>query len=134
MEMDFSQLFQTIIDSATLIITALVALGVVYIKNYASKRISNDELKNSVLLTLTTVENSVKSTVQNMSENAKIAVADGKVSKEEFEEIRKKAFNHFSKQVSPELQKRLQAHVGDVELFITDKVAAELQKVEKVTG
>ena len=132
--MDFSQVSQALVDSMAVIITALVGLGIVYIKGYISKRIENEELKNSVLLSMTTLENSVKGSIQALSGKMKLAVADGKVSKDELLGIQQKATKHFIEQVSPQLQKRLQAHVGDVETFIINKVAAELQKAEKVTG
>jgi len=132
--MDYSQLYQTIIDSAAVIITALVGAGVVYIKGYINKRIENEELKNSVLITMTTLENSVKSSIQNLSAEGKKAVADGTVSDEELEKIKKSAIEHFEKQVAPALQDRLNAHVGDMETFITNKITAELQKADTVTG
>ena len=132
--MDFSQVGQTLVDSLAVIITALVGLGIVYIKGYINKRIENEELKNSVLLSMTTLENSVKGSIQALSSEMKVAVADGKVTPEELKTIQQKASKHFTEQVSPELQERLKAHVGDVETFITNKVAAELQKAEKVTG
>jgi len=132
--MDFSQVSQALVDSLAVIITALVGLGIVYIKGYINKRIENEELKNSVLLSMTTLENSVKGSIQALSGDLKLAVADGKVSKDELFGIQQKAIKHFVEQVSPQLQKRLQAHVGDVETFIINKVAAELQKAEKVTG
>ncbi len=132
--MDFSVIGQTLIDSMAVIITALVGLGVVYLKGYINKRIDNEELKNSVLLTMTTLENSVKSSIQNLSANGKVAIADGVVSKDELKSIQDNAFKHFNEQVSPKLQERLQAHVGDVQTLITNKIAAELQKAEKVTG
>ena len=132
--MDFSQVSQALVDSLAVIITALVGLGIVYIKGYINKRIENEELKNSVLLSMTTLENSVKGSIQALSGDLKLAVADGKVSKDELFGIQQKAIKHFAEQVSPQLQKRLQAHVGDIETFITNKVAAELQKAEKVTG
>ncbi len=132
--MDFSVIGQTLIDSMAVIITALVGLGVVYLKGYINKRIDNEELKNSVLLTMTTLENSVKSSIQNLSANGKVAIADGVVSKDELKSIQDNAFKHFAEQVSPKLQERLQAHVGDVQTLITNKIAAELQKAEKVTG
>jgi len=132
--MDMSSLYQTIIDSAAVIITALAGTGVVYFKSYINKRIENEELKNSILLSMTTLENSVKSSIQNLSVEGKKALADGIVSKEELNNIKKSAIEHFEKQVSPALQKRLVAHVGDMETFITNKISAELQKADKVTG
>ncbi len=132
--MDFSVIGQTLIDSMAVTITALVGLGVVYLKGYINKRIENEELKNSVLLTMTTLENSVKSSIQSLSANGKVAIADGVVSKDELKNIQDEAFKHFAEQVSPKLQERLQAHVGDVQTLITNKIAAELQKAEKVTG
>lgn len=132
--MDLSNLYQTIIDSAAIIITALVGMGVVYLKHYINSRIENEELKNSVMLTMTTIENSVKGSIQNLSEEGKKAVADGVITKDELEIIKASAIDNFKKQVSPKLQERLQAHVGDVESFITNKISAELQKADKVTG
>jgi len=132
--MDLSNIYQAIIDSAAVIITGLVGVGVVYVKGYINKRIENEELKNSVMLSMTTIENSVKSSIQNLSAEGKKAVADGKVSKEELDIIKKSALEHFNKQVSPLLQERLTAHVGDVETFISNKITAELQKADKITG
>jgi hypothetical protein len=132
--MDFSNLYQTIIDSAAVIITAFVGMGVVYVKGYISKRIENEELKNSILLSMTTIENSVKSSIQNLSVEGKKAVADGVISQQELKTITDSAIEHFKKQVSPALQDRLTAHVGDIESFITNKITAELQKADKVTG
>ena len=132
--MDMSTLYQTIIDSAAVIITAFVGMGVVYIKGYIAKRIENEELKNSVLLSMTTIENSVKTSIQNLSIEGKKAVADGVVSPEELNIIKLAAIDHFKKQVSPALQDRLTAHVKDVETFISNKITAELQKADKVTG
>jgi tetrahydromethanopterin S-methyltransferase subunit H len=132
--MDFSQLSQTLVDSASIIITALVGMGVVYLRSYVGKRIENEEIKSSILLSMTTLENSVKGSIQELSVNAKTALADGKLTKAEIKSIQDKAIDHFNKQVSPALQKRLEAHVGDVEQWLLNKINAELQKADKVTG
>ncbi len=132
--MDFTIVTQTLIDSMAVIITAFVGLGVVYLKGYINKRIENEEFKNSLRLTAEVVGNSVKASISNLGENVKVAVADGKVSKQDISDIENAAFKHFNEQVSPKLQERLQAHIGDVQTLITNKIAAELQKAEKVTG
>ncbi len=132
--MDFSVIGQTLIDSMAVIITALVAWGALELRMYANKRTENEEFKTSLALTITTLENSVKSSIQNLSANAKVAIADGTVSEEELKEIQDKAFKHLNEQVAPELQARLQAHVGDIQTWVVNKIGAELQKAEKVTG
>ena len=45
--MEYGQIGQVIIDSMAIVITALVGLGVVYLKSYINKRIDNEELKKS---------------------------------------------------------------------------------------
>ena len=132
--MDFTQLYQTLIDSAVLIILAMVGIGLAWVKVQASKFFTGEDLKASVLLTLTTLENSVKGSVQALGVDAKKAVADGVITKEELADIQSKAWKRFNDTTTKEVQERLQAHVGDLNTFVMDKVAAELQKVEKVTG
>ena len=132
--MDFGQIEQALVEAAVAILIALVGVGVAYLRNYSKQMIEDKKIAASVDLTLTTVENSVKSSIQALGVDAKKAVADGVISKSELVQMQNNAIKHFETQVAPELQKRLEVHVGDVEGFITTKVAAELQKVDKVTG
>lgn len=132
--MDFAGLEQTLINAATAILISLISWGVAKITQYANSRIENEEIKTSLLITMNTLANSVKSTVQAMSAEGKLAVADGKIDKAELIKIQNKAFEHFSKQVAPKIQTRIKAHIEDTEGWMLNIIAAELQKVEKVTG
>lgn len=132
--MDFSQLSQVLLEAATVIITALVGAGVVYIRSYVNKRIDNEELKNSLLATTEVLQNSVNSSIANLSASSKIALADGKIDKGELDDIREKAVKHFQTQISPKLQERLEAHVADTQGFIVNQINSQIEKANTVTG
>ena len=132
--MDFSQLSQVLLTSVCTIIAAVASAAVVYLKSYISRKIENDELKNSLLATTEVLQNSVNSSIANLSASSKIALADGKINKGELEDIREKALKHFSTQVSPALQKRLEAHVEDTQGFIVNRINSQIEKANTVTG
>lgn len=131
---DFSPLFQTGINAIVAIGVALIGLGIYYVRQYVASKIDNEELKNSVLLTLTTIENSVKSSILNMGEAVEKALADGKITQEELEALKAAAKNEYMNQISPKLRERLQAHINDVDKFIEKKVEAEIQKIKSKTS
>ena len=128
---DLSPLTQTLTDSTVLIITALIGLGVFYLRKYVISKIDNEELKNSLLLTLQVVQSSVNSAVQGMGGELKTALADGKLTNEELDHLKQIAKTQVTQQISPALQKRLQAHVNDVDKFIEDKVKEEVLKIQQ---
>ena len=128
---DLSPLTQTVTDSMVLIVTALIGLGVFYLRKYVISKIDNEELKNSLLLTLQVVQSSVNSAVQGMGGEVKVALSDGKITNEELEHLKAVAKKQVSEQISPALQKRLQAHVNDVDKFIEDKVKEEVLKIQQ---
>ena len=132
--MDTGAIYQQLIESASLIIIALLGWGAFEFKRFVKGHIDNSKLQTSLLLTGEVVRDSVKASISRLGVDAKAAVADGKVTKEELAMIETKAFKDFSEQVAPELQKRLNAHVGDLQTIIVNKIGAELQKAEKVTG
>ena len=132
--MEMGPIYQAMVEAAAVILVALVGWVAIEFKKYVGSKIDNDELKNSILLTGSTIEGSVKSIIQAMNEAGKIAVADGKVKKEELKEIEDKVFMQLTEQVSPQMQARLKAHVLDLQTWTTNKIAAEMQKAEKVTG
>ena len=128
------QLSGTLIDALSVIITALVGLGVVYIRQYVAARVANEEIKTSLLTTVKVLENSVNSSINALSVDAKKALADGNISDEELKMIEDNAVKHFNEQVSPALQKRLQAHVGDVQGLVVNVIKSQVEKANRVTG
>ena len=132
--MDTGVLYQQVIEAAAAVLIILTTWGIAELRRYVSNRVTNEDLKASVNMTAKVIGNSVKASISNLSTEAKLAVADGKVTKEELDVIEVAAFRHYDKQVAPKLQKRLEAHVDDTQQFIVNMIQAELQKAEKVTG
>ena len=126
--------YQELIAAAVTILITLIGWGATEVRRYVTKRLAEGELRNSILLTAEVIGDSVKASISRLGADAKAAVADGKVTKEELAMIETKAFKDFSEQVAPKLQERLNAHVGDLQTIIVNKIGAELQKAEKVTG
>ena len=132
--MDYTAISQALVDGTAVVLTALVGLAVVYIKQYINKKVANDEFKSSLLATTAVIENSVNSSINNLSASAKVALADGEISREDVKMIEDNAAKHFIEQVSPEMQKRLEAHIGDVKTFVLNNITAQVEKANKVTG
>ena len=128
------QISGTLIDALSVIVTALVGLGVVYIRQYVAARVANEEIKTSLLTTVKVLENSVNGSINALSIDAKKALADGNITDEELKKIEDNAIKHFNEQVSPALQKRLQAHVGDVQGLVVNVIKSQVEKANRVTG
>lgn len=130
---DFTPLINTAVDAFISIGVALIGLGVYYIRQYVKSKIQNEELKSSLLLTLNTIENSVKSSMMNMTDDIQKILADGKVTPEELAMLKKAAKEEYQKQIDPKLKERLQAHINDIDKFIEQKVEAEIMKIKSKT-
>jgi hypothetical protein len=132
--MDYSSILQSLIDGSAVVITALIGLGVTYIVKYVKSNVANEEFKASLLATTKIIESSVNSSIGNLSKSAKLALADGSISKKELDVIRTNALKHLYEQVSPKLQGRLEAHIGDVKTFLLNQIAEQVEKANKITG
>ena len=133
MYVDLSPLYQTLAESIISIGVAIIAVATYYIRKYALQKIDNEELRNSLELTLKTIEGSIKSAVLSLGDELKEALADGKLDEQEIEKLKTLAKKDVEEQISPALQKRLQAHVNDVNKFIEKQVEAELLKLQNIT-
>lgn len=133
MTIDLSPLYQTLLESAVSIATVLIAVGVYYIRSYVVSKIKNEELRNSLNLTLTTIQNAVNASVLNLKDEVKAALADGKITEEELNKIKQKAKEDVKTLIEPKLQERLQAHVSDLDKFINQAVEAEVAKLQDLT-
>jgi hypothetical protein len=130
----FVPLMQQVIDILVLVLGTLASIGVAYGIKFIRSKITNDDFASSLALTLTTVGNSVRKGIQGMGEVTKKKVADGTLSPKDIADIQDYVKRDFLTQVSPVMQQRLGVHVGDIQKFIETTAAAELQKVDKVTG
>lgn len=131
---DFSTLSQTLVDGSVVVLTALVGLVVAYVKQYITKKIQNEEFRSSLLVTTKVLESSVNSSINGLPISSKKALADGKINPEELKQIEDVAYKHFLRQVSPELQKRLQAHITDIQSFMVNGIKSQMEKANTVTG
>ena len=129
MNIDLSPIYETISQGLISIAVALIGLGVYYIRQYVLSKIKNEELRNSLALTLSTLENSVKSSLLNMGKELKEALADGVITKEELDKIKSQVKADVKAQIEPKLQERLQAHVNDLDKFLDQAIEAEIQKL-----
>ena len=134
MNIDISPLTQTIAEGLVTIGVTLIGVGVWYLKKYVASKIESEELKNSLTLTLTTIENAVKASVLDMGEEVKKMLADGKLDASELARLKDMAKSEVYTQISPALQSRLQAHINDVDAFIDKKVKAEVQKLSSTVS
>jgi len=122
--MDLSFFYQDMLQLATLVMTALVAVGIAYVRKYVNEKIKSDEIKQSIVLTLDTIESAAKAAISDLSDKAKKALADGKITPEEMAELEAAARRQIEENLSPAMKERLQAHVGDVDRYVQMKVKA----------
>jgi len=127
-------LYDSIIQAAAVLITVGVGVGAAYIRSYVKKKIENDEIQKSVLQTVDVLNDSFRKTVLTSSENLKAKLADGKLTNEEVKALQDEIIDQVAKNVEPAILKRAEAHVGDVQKYLENKIAAKLQEVDKVTN
>lgn len=135
--MDASQmgpLYDSIIQGAAVLITVGVGVGAAYIRAYVKKKIDNEEIEKSVLHTVDVMNDSFRKTVLTTSEDLKAKVADGKLSQDEIKAFQNDIIKQVSDTVAPAVLERAQAHVGDLQKYLENKIAAKLQEVDKVTN
>jgi len=135
--MDSTQLaplYDSIIQGAAVLITLGVGVGAAYIRSYVKKKIENDEIEKSVLQTVDVLNDSFRKTVLATSSDLKAKLADGKLTNDEVKALQDEIITQVAKNVEPAVLKRAEAHVGDVQTYLENKIAAKLQEVDKVTN
>jgi phage tail tape-measure protein len=132
--MELGNLYQALIAILTVVLTAVIPVIGVYVTKWITANVDDKELQKSLLITKTTIKNSVRNTIQNASADFTHAVADGKLSKEELELIQNNAIVDYKKHVAPELQKRLDASVKGIEVWIGKQALGFTQEIDTVTN
>lgn len=122
--MDLSFFYQDMLQLTAMVLTALVAVGIAYLRKYVNEKIKSDEIKQSIALTLDTIESSAKAAISDLSDQAKKALADGKITPEEMKALEQAARAQIEENLTPAMKERLQAHVGDVDRYVQMKVKA----------
>lgn len=135
--MDTAQLaplYDSIIQGTAILITALVGIGVVYLRSYVKQKIENEQIEKSVLTTLDVADSSLRSVILGMSSDLKKKLADGKLEPAEITDIQNKTLAKINKEVVPAILERAEAHVGDLTQFLLTRVEGNLQQSDKVTN
>ena len=132
--MDYSHLLQTLVDSADLIILGLVGIATKYVINYTQNNVKNDDLRTSLITSEKMLESAVLSAIGNLSASTKKALADGSIDKEDLEEIKKAAYANYKEKIEPEVEKRLEAHIKDVQGWVLNSIESKLESANKVTN
>ena len=132
--MDYSQLSQTLIDSLNAVLVVLVGVGIKYLITYTTSHVKNDDIRTSLITSEKMIESSVMSAINNLSKNAKEALADGTISKVELDNIKKSALTNFKKNIAPNVEKRLEAHINDVQGWVINEIESKLESANKVTN
>ncbi len=128
------ELLPVVVQAVVGIIIALIGLGVNYFRNYVINKVKNTELRESLLLTTDVLSDSVKGVLLGMGEETKKAVADGNLSQNDLVLIQERVLSDVHKQLIPATQKRVEAHVGDLEHYMLTKIAAQIQTQDKITN
>lgn len=129
----WGQISGPLIDGLALIITVLLGLGLGALKRYINARVTNEDLKTDLLKTETVLGAGVRSLIAGMSAESKKALADGTLSKEEMDELQKKAESLLKAQV-PDVEDRLKVHINNSSQYLADMISGEFEKANKVTG
>ena len=132
--MDLSSIESAVLQLVTIIVLALIGIAVSYVKKYLQAHIEDKELLKSIDTTVDVITDSVGHSVQLLSAETEKALADGKLSQEELKDIQDRAYEDYKQHVAPQLQDRLEAHVGDAKAYVQRKAAAYVQKLDKVTN
>lgn len=106
------------VELLSLVLTALVTVGIAYLK----KAVENSEFKDSLTTTLEAIQTLSIGAVNNVAMATKEALADGKITPEERAHIQVIARNDFERVISPKMIKRLNIHMNDADKFITAKI------------
>jgi len=75
----------------------------------------------------------VRGSIQAMSAETEQALADGMLDKEDLMKVQLAAVAHYKEHISPALQKRIEAHVGDAKLWVAKQAASYVQVLDKIT-
>ena len=129
MGIDMSVFYQDMISLASMVITALVGVGIVYLRKFVNSRVSSQELKESLLLTLNTIEDAVKASVSDLSSEVRKALEDGTITEEERKHLLLLAEAEVNATIGSAAKDRLQAHVADVDRLIQNKVKAAVDEM-----
>lgn len=127
-------LYDSIIQAAAVLITLGMGIGTAYIRTYVKKKIENEEIEKSFLQTVDVLDDSFRKTILNTSKNLKTKLADGNLSSTEITDLQSDILKEIKTNISPAVLKRTEAHVGDVQKYLENKIAAKLQEVDKVTN
>ena len=132
--MDFGLISVALLQLVSFVVVILIGVASAYVKKWADVHVKDTELKASLAATLEVIETSVKGSVQVMSAETELALADGKLDPEELKKIQDVAIADYKQHVAPELQKRLDAHVLDAQSYVAKKAAAIVQGMDTVTN
>ena len=127
--MDFSLIYQHAIESTILVLNAAVIIGIAYLRTWVNQKIKQEEFKNSLIVTLDSIETATKKSIVNLGSAVKEAIKDGTVSKSELENLRTTALRDIHENLTPMIKRRLQAHIGDVDKYLQDKVTTTVEDI-----
>jgi hypothetical protein len=129
MGIDMSVFYQDMVSLASMIITALVGVGIVYLRKFVNSKVASQELKESLLLTLSTVEDAVKASVSDLDAEVRKALEDGTITEEERKHLLLVAEREVNNTIGSAAKDRLQAHVADVDKLIQNKVKSAVDEM-----
>jgi len=129
MGIDMSVFYQDMISLASMVITALVGVGIVYLRKFVNSKVANEELRGSLLLTLNTVEDAVKASVSDLDVEVRKALEDGTITEDERKHLLMVAESEVHNTIGSAAKERLQAHVADVDKLIKNKVKAAVDEM-----
>lgn len=124
-----SVFYQDMVSLASMIITALVGVGIVYLRKFVNSKVASQELKESLLLTLSTVEDAVKASVSDLDAEVRKALEDGTITEEERKHLLLVAEREVNNTIGSAAKDRLQAHVADVDKLIQNKVKSAVDEM-----
>ena len=106
------------IELLSLVLTALISVGIAYLK----KAVENSEFKDSLTTTLEAINTMSHDAVNSVAMATREAMADGKITAAERATIQKIARKEFETVISPKMVNRLNVHTNDADKFITAKI------------
>lgn len=128
------QLVEILLPVIGLLLTALIALGVAYLRKQ-TERISNEIARDSLFAALAEAEkqaiNAVKATNQILVDELKEAHADGELTEEERQKALKTAKAIFMDSMSKGALQTLQSAVGPLEKWLTSLIETKVAEVKR---
>lgn len=128
------QLVEILLPVIGLLLTALIALGVAYLRKH-TERLSNEIARDSLFAALAEAEkqaiNAVKATNQILVDELKEAHADGELTEEERQKALETAKAIFMDSMSKGALQTLQSAVGPLEKWLTSLIETKVAEVKR---